>query len=116
MECSVFQKAGFRADDNNFSGLVPLYSCITPLRFLCLRESRKDDWDVVDRFMDHDEDRERTDSRSWRIHELLVFNFISVVLKMADTFSKAEIRKSIGILRTNSVQIGSTVVSKSCSV
>ena len=106
MECSVFQKAGFRADDNNFSGLVPLYSCITPLRFLCLRESRKDDWDVVNRFMDHDEDRERTDSRSWRIHEVLVFNFLSVVLKMAETFSKTEIRRSIGILRTNCVKIG----------
>ena len=90
----MFQKASFRADAINFSGLVPLYACITPLRFLCLRESRPDDWDVANRFMDHNEDRERTDAKSWRIHELLVFNFISVVLKMAETFSKAEIRKS----------------------
>lgn len=103
LECSLFESSGYRADIKSCVALSPFYSCITPLRLLALREAIPEVWAVADKFMDHDDARARTDSNLWKIHEVVVVNFIREILKLGDKFSERDIRKVIGILRTNSV-------------
>ena len=52
-----------------------LKSCCN-CRVLLLAESNPADWAIIDSFMDHDSDRKKKDSPAWRIHELLVSNFV----------------------------------------
>jgi len=103
-ECSVFQAAGYKAGIVSCKELCPVYSCITPLRLLLLNKFSHPAWSIVDTFMDHDEDREKKDSPAWKIHEVLVVNFIQKALKL-DEFTQTDIRRAIGILRTNSVKL-----------
>ena len=103
-ECQVFQSAGYKAGTISCQELCPVYSCITPLRLLLLKKFSDPAWDVVNTFMDHDEDRARKDSPAWKLHEVLVVNFIQKSLKLSE-FSQKDIRRAIGILRTNSVKL-----------
>eukprot|EP00092_Neocalanus_flemingeri_P014061 GFUD01015169.1.p1 GENE.GFUD01015169.1~~GFUD01015169.1.p1 ORF type:complete len:507 (+),score=138.21 GFUD01015169.1:76-1521(+) len=103
-ECRVFQAAGYKGGITSCEELCPVYSCVTPLRILLLKKFSPQAWSIVDTFMDHDQDRARKDSPAWKIHELLVVNFIHKSLKLEE-FSQSDIRRAIGILRTNSVKL-----------
>jgi len=88
-------------------GWSPIYSCITVLRTLLLRDRRPADWRIVDSLMDHDQARQDTDSPKWHLHEQLVVSFVQGSLGLGDQFSRAAIRRVIGVLRTNSVKLES---------
>merc|ERR1712106_167066 len=103
-ECSVFQSAGYKGGTINCDELCPVYSCVTPLRLLLLKKFSPQAWSIVDTFMDHDEDRAKKDSPAWKIHEMIVVNFVQKTLKLEE-FSHSDIRRAIGILRTNSVKL-----------
>jgi len=102
-ECSVFSSSEFRPNISFSEETFHLYPCITPLRVLLLRRSNPDAWRVIDTFMDHDEDRESKDNQAWKLHELLVRNFVQKCLQLK--FSDNDIRRAIGIIRTNSVKL-----------
>ena len=104
-ECSVLSQAQCEPNISFDQESFHLYPCITPLRLLLLRETDPDSWRVLDTFMDHNDDRENKDNHAWKLHELLVRNFIQKYLKL--DFSDNEIKRSIGIVRTNSVKLES---------
>jgi len=89
---------------DDFEDCHPLYSCITPLRMLLLKRFSPPAFDVIDTFMDHDADRQKVDSPAWKIHELLVVNLVRETLKLKQ-FEQKDVRRAIGILRTNSVKL-----------
>ena len=49
------------------------------------------------------QDRESKDNQAWKLHELLVRNFVQKCLQLK--FSDNDIRRAIGIIRTNSVKL-----------
>lgn len=103
-ECKLFKKANFQLQVDDWSAFNPIYSCIAVLRTLLLKETNPDGWEIIDSLMDHDKERSEKDSPSWRVHELLVVTFINKSLGLLQ-FSTAEIRRVVGILRTNSVKL-----------
>jgi len=103
-ECQVFKEAGMKEEIDDFAECHPLYSCITPLRMLLLKRFSPSAFAVIDTFMDHDSDRQKVDSPAWKIHELLVVNLVRETLKL-DQFTQKDVRRAIGILRTNSVKL-----------
>ena len=54
--------------------------------------------------MDHEEERAAKDSPAWKVHEVIVVNFVLRSLRL-DQFTHGDIRRVIGILRTNSVKL-----------
>jgi len=103
-ECQVFKEAGMREEIDDFGECHPLYSCITPLRMLLLKRFSPSAFAIIDTFMDHDADRQKVDSPAWKIHELLVVNLVRETLKL-EQFTQKDVRRAIGILRTNSVKL-----------
>ena len=103
-ECKLFSKANFQLQVEDWSAFNPIYSCIAVLRTLLLRETNPAGWEIIDSLMDHDKERAEKDSPSWKVHELLVVTFIHKSLGLLQ-FSKSEIRRVVGILRTNSVKL-----------
>ena len=53
--------------------------------------------------MDHDDDRKKKDNQAWNLHEILVRNFVQQSLKL--DYSEVEIRRVIGIIRSNTVKL-----------
>jgi len=104
-ECSILSNAQCKPNVSFDQESFHLYPCITPLRLLLLRETDPDAWRVLDTFMDHNDDRENKDNQAWKLHELLVRNFIQKYLKL--DFSDNEIKRCIGIIRTNTVKLDS---------
>ena len=104
MECEVLAAAPERIEIDNYEAACPLFSCISPLRMLLLRNTNPDAWRVVDTLMDHNNDRDLTDNPAWKVHLLLMINFVQKHLRL--DFTESEIRRAIGILRTNSVRDG----------
>jgi len=58
----------------------------------------------MDSLMDHEEERTKKDAPTWKVHELMVVSFIQNSLNLTQ-FSHKDIRRVIGILRTNSVKL-----------
>lgn len=107
-ECKIFKNANFSPQIEDWNSFCPIYSCITVLRTLILRDTDPEGWKIVDALMDHDKERTERDSPTWKIHELLVVSFIIKTLGL-EQFTHLEIRRVIGILRTNSVKLESRV-------
>ena len=91
-----------KVEITDYQANCPLFSCITPLRMLLLRRTNPAAWRVVDTLMDHNDDRDLTDNPAWKVHLVLMVNFVQKHLRL--DFTEAEIKRAIGILRTNSVR------------
>ena len=103
MECEILATAKARIKPSNFDTNCPLFSCISPLRMLLLRRTNPDAWRVVDTLMDHNNERDLSENTAWKVHLLLMINFVQKHLQL--DFTESEIRRAIGILRTNSVRL-----------
>jgi len=104
LECKVLQKAGYEISIQNWEADCPIYSCITILRALLLEQANPAHWKILQTFMDHDQDRTKKDSPTWKIHEKLVFSFISGNLEL-NHIDQVAIRRMIGVIRTNAVKL-----------
>jgi len=102
LECSYFVSSSYFGSLTDCSSYHPLYSCIAPLRLLIMKDKRPQDWKMLDSFMDHGQARSK-DAPAWKLHELLVFNLVSKSLGLP--FTEEEVRRAIGIIRTNSVKL-----------
>ena len=102
LECEVLASAQEKVEITDYQANCPLFSCITPLRMLLLRRTDPAAWRVVDTLMDHNDDRDLTDNPAWKVHLVLMVNFVQKHLRL--DFTEAEIKRAIGILRTNSVR------------
>ena len=102
MECAVLSQSETEPSISYDKDTFHLYPCIVPLRLLLLRNNNPSAWRVIDTFMDHNDQRDQ-DSQAWKLHELLVRNFVQKYLNLS--FSDDEVRRAIGIVRTNSVKL-----------
>jgi len=102
MECAVLSQSETDPNISYDKETFHLYPCVVPLRLLLLRKNNPSAWRVIDTFMDHNDQRDQ-DSQAWKLHELLVRNFVQRYLNL--TFSDDEVRRAIGIIRTNSVKL-----------
>ncbi len=98
------QAAEYQPNIEDWTAPCPIYSCITVLRCLLLRESNPAAWTLLDSLMDHEAERTAKDSPAWKVHELIVVNFVVNSLRL-EQFSHRDIRRVVGILRTNSVRL-----------
>ena len=103
MECSVLSETETDPNISFDKDTFHLYPCIVPLRILLLRRNDSSAWRVIDTFMDHNDQRESKDNQAWKLHELLVRSFVQKYLNLS--FSDEDIKRAIGIVRTNSVRL-----------
>ena len=102
MECAVLSQSETEPSISYDKDTFHLYPCIVPLRLLLLRNNNPSAWRVIDTFMDHNDQRDQ-DNQAWKLHELLVRNFVQKYLNLS--FSDDEVRRAIGIIRTNTVKL-----------
>ena len=73
------------------------------LRLLLIRDSNPGKWQQISQLMDHEEDRQIKDPRTWSKLRTEIVDYLLTELHLADLFTEQEVQKCIGIIRINAI-------------
>lgn len=92
-ECRVFSKVEPRIEVADFSKPNPIYWNITVLRGLLLKEEDPDLWAVLERMMDHNEDRKKYEDEdgTWGEYMEHVVKFLRIRCGLGGRFTEKEV-------------------------
>lgn len=100
-ECEQLSKAQPPISVSDQDSFHPVYSTIAPLRLLAVKEARPEVWRMVERLMDHLEQRRQESSR-W---EFVRLRTLPLIREQCGLQCPPElVERIIGIFRTNSVK------------
>lgn len=103
-ECGVFQQNNFVVDASKlkYGCVEPLYSCISPIRGLLLRESNPEHWSLIWNLMSHNEQRKETPF--WKNKHEQVANILRDCIGLAQ-YSVDLIDTLLGIFLVNDFEV-----------
>ena len=92
-ECKVFATVEPKIEIKDFARADPIYWNVTVVRGLLMKEAEPDKWAVLERMMDHNEERRREEDEdgTFAMYHQNVVHFLRVRCGLADRFSESEV-------------------------